>query len=71
MSKVPYEEVVRIFRQCERSLQFSSPKGSIKTDLPSFTNQKEINLPRVTFENTVNKAGLILKEKLKYKKMSL
>ena len=68
MSKLPYEEVVRIFGQCERSLKFSPPKESIKTDLPSFTNQNQINLPRVTYENSVNKARLVLKEKLKYKK---
>lgn len=74
MNTVPYDELKRIFIQCERNIKHSLPNNQEEeiTDpvFPS-TNKTLIHLPRIDYENSPNKAKRTLQEKLRYKKLSL
>ena len=73
MNTVTYDEINRIFIQCERNIKHSLPNNQEEVEdlvFPS-THKTLINLPRIDYENSPNKAKKTLQEKLKYKKLSL
>lgn len=73
MNTVTYDEINRIFIQCERNIKHSLPNNQEEVEDPVFpsTHKTLINLPRIDYENSPNKAKKTLQEKLNYKKLSL
>ena len=73
MNTVTYDEINRIFIQCERNIKHSLPNNEEEVEDQVFpsTHKTLINLPRIDYENSPNKAKKTLQEKLKYKKLSL
>ena len=74
MNTVTYDKINRIFIQCERNIKHSLPNSQeVEVEDPVFpsTHKTLINLPRIDYENSPNKAKKSLQEKLKYKKLSL